>query len=421
MNLLGRARKMLQDLGPTEPPKPQSYNVSCAQGHRLRGLRTEGYQALRCPSCGDAIFVLPRSPLPDPPAPASSSHRPRPASLSEPLLEEGPIPLTDPVPPPPDDAIDGEIEWMDSEPVAAAEAPRPPVAAPPPEGRAPNRPRDRREPKAAPSPARPSHRPPEPRRAQPAVAAPRPPASKPAPKRPGFRERLRQRRPLLVFLVVLIVVAGTIALAWRKQRWRDLPKDAEIGRIQGLEALDAGEFDEAKRLLARAARAVDLLGGEYEGAEAIRQGSREAAIYADLVSEPLETILQEAVRAGDEEWPRLFAARYQGGAILLEAHVTAVPDAAGAGLYDLDYRILTPGPTGRPRVARIDLAHFALFDQIKPRRGERVLFGGRLAALGFEDGQWWVRLEPASGVLLTRPRPLEALGWPSSESGRDDR
>ena len=43
----------------------QSFSVACSEGQaRLSGSRTEGYQALRCPECGEGVFVLLRSPAP---------------------------------------------------------------------------------------------------------------------------------------------------------------------------------------------------------------------------------------------------------------------------------------------------------------------------------------------------------------------
>src|SRR4051812_39350344 len=84
LGILGRARKMVGGLAGTPPRIPQLYQVACVAGHRLRGERTEGYQALRCPTFGEGIFVLPRSPLPEPPAPASPS-RPR-IEIAEPDL-----------------------------------------------------------------------------------------------------------------------------------------------------------------------------------------------------------------------------------------------------------------------------------------------------------------------------------------------
>ncbi|MEO6811802.1 MAG: hypothetical protein ABI353_22060, partial [Isosphaeraceae bacterium] len=110
MSFLGRARKMLQGLGPTEPARPQPYCVACPEGHVLRGYRTEGYQALRCPGCGEGVFILPRSPLPEPPAPSVDPARRRAAAALATAAEEGPISLTDP---PPQGGADSEIDWLD--------------------------------------------------------------------------------------------------------------------------------------------------------------------------------------------------------------------------------------------------------------------------------------------------------------------
>jgi DNA-directed RNA polymerase subunit RPC12/RpoP len=94
LKFLGRAKRFLQDLGSEPETKTQYFNVLCASGHRVRGERTEGYQALRCPACGEGVFVLPRSPLPEPAAP------PRPTSarrgMSDGWVDEGPVELTDP-------------------------------------------------------------------------------------------------------------------------------------------------------------------------------------------------------------------------------------------------------------------------------------------------------------------------------------
>jgi DNA-directed RNA polymerase subunit RPC12/RpoP len=77
LNILDRARSLLQGITPTAPATVHYFSVACPEGHRLRGARTEGYQASRCPKCGERIFVLSRSPLPElsGPAPAWPSHR----------------------------------------------------------------------------------------------------------------------------------------------------------------------------------------------------------------------------------------------------------------------------------------------------------------------------------------------------------
>ena len=121
MGFLGKARKMIGG-GAVEPPKPQYYQVACTEGHVVRGERTEGYQALRCPHCGDGIFILPRSPLPLPPPPTSSRKSPSPSRRAVPdAFYEEEIELTEA---PAQEELD-EIQWIDPDAVV-----RPPGDAP---------------------------------------------------------------------------------------------------------------------------------------------------------------------------------------------------------------------------------------------------------------------------------------------------
>src|SRR3954451_21212146 len=117
LGFLGKARRMIGGGGPAEPPRPQYYQVACAEGHVIRGERTEGYQALRCPHCGDGVFVLPRSPLPMPPAPASSRSRPRPSRVAATACDsdERAIELVDA---PPQEDLD-DIQWLEPVPASA--------------------------------------------------------------------------------------------------------------------------------------------------------------------------------------------------------------------------------------------------------------------------------------------------------------
>ena len=118
LDLLGRARSLFKGLGTPSVAKVQYYSVVCPLGHRLRGQRTGGYQALRCPSCGEGIFVLPASPLPEPVA-SERSARARTAIAARADVDEGPIKLKDPaqgtvnVVEPDDLAVEAEIIWDD--------------------------------------------------------------------------------------------------------------------------------------------------------------------------------------------------------------------------------------------------------------------------------------------------------------------
>ena len=389
MNLF---RQVVRGLTPAEPARPQYYRVPCPRGHVLQGARTEGYQALRCPTCGEGLFILPRSPLPEPPElPRHARTR---VAASAPVLDEGPIPLRDA--PAGADVIDADVEWEDEAP-----APSPAAAAPASTSPAPSAaPRAKPRPRPAP--------PPEPEDEDDPEDEDEPEEefeedARPAPRRP--------RKPLLIFLAVATLVVAAVALKVRQQRLQDLPKVVEAGRTLGLEALDEGRFDEAKDLLTRAARAADALGGEVEGADDVREGAREAALYVDLVPETLEAIMDEAA-THSEELSAWFKRRYEGRSIVLDSVVKANPADGDA----LEYQVVTPGPSGQ-RLGHIDVTGFALFENAKPAPGQHFVFGARLADLRFRDNQWWFLLVPDSGVILgvKHPAALDALGMSAGD------
>jgi hypothetical protein len=380
-------------------------------------MRTEGYQALRCPTCGEGIFVLPRSPLPEPSAPASLP-RSRVAAAVEDFPDDDPLPLSDPSPMTTstvDVEVDGEpeveIDWVDDGPVEATAEGEAPESPPAPVTEV--RPRPGANPK--PGPVKP--RPP---KARPAPV----PAAEPA-DRPSLSEWAWGHRNALLAVGVLLLVIGAVAFRFRRQRLEDLPRIAEIGRTEGLRKLDAGDFSAAKQLLADAASAVDGLGGRYEGAESIRQGAREAAIFTDLVPPTLEELLEEAATFREvKEWPSRFAGMYRGRSIILDAPISAVPDPARPdSSYLVDARIyFGPGPKPFGK-ARIDLSGFQLFELSQPKVGDQQPFGARLAALELDPAtnEWVLTFEPDSGVYITHPRALEAIGWPSFEPAEEPR
>ena len=402
---------MLKGLGPHEPPTPQYYKVACPQGHWLQGRRTDGYQALRCPTCGGGIFVLPLSPLPDPP-PLATRSQSRAASAPMSDLDDGPIALSDP----PSMAVDGpEIDWREPEEAVDRQFAEVEIPEPSPEPASPPAPRSPK----SPTPAR-----------------PRPVARREEPEdiededddeeeddegSPSIAAggALWRRRHLILFVGVATVVVAAVGLNVRRQRLLEAPKIAEIGRTEGLQALDAGEFDRAKELLTRAALAVDALGGEFRDASEIRQGAREAEIYADLVPERLEAILDEARAANVDGWAGTFRRKYRGRAVAMDVLVTAEP-ADGRG-YEIDYRVLTPGAL-EPVVARFDFKGFGLFERSKLKVGDRAIFGARLESLDRDqdagpDGRkgWRITLMPESGVNLGHDKALDALGMPLND------
>lgn len=241
--------------------------------------------------------------------------------------------------------------------------------------------------------------------------------------RVSWVEWWRGRRNPLIFGGVALLVVGTFGfLSWRS-RMAELPKIAEAGRVEGLAALDAGKFDKAHQLLSEAKRAVVSLGDAFEGAEAIKQGADEAAIITQLATASLEEILEQASRADPKEWTKEFERLYRGRSVIMDVHVTGVPNGQGEGAYALDYRVFRAGEGGAPQsMGRVDTTGFRLFELIKPKVGDRLTFGARLGSFQFDGrDEWLVKFEPESGVIMTHAKALEALGWPpAGENGGED-
>ncbi|MFO0893041.1 MAG: hypothetical protein U0790_28380 [Isosphaeraceae bacterium] len=429
MDLLGRARGFLKGLSTPPVDRVQYYSVVCPQGHRVRGQRTEGYQALRCPACGEGVFVLPSSPLPEPePPPKSASRR---APVRRPVVEDAPLELKDPDEVTVDVAdrlnrpSEAEIEWdddatetpppapterrvspeVDTGPPARARKPRP--AAPTGESR-PSRP--------------PSAVPPRPR-ATPGVAdgADAGPDWSPGGQalpdagRAGRRAR-RVSRPVLIIAGLIVLVAGSVTYrTWRSRRHL-LPEVAAVGRTEGIPALEEGKFDKAYQLLAKARDAVDVLGGDVEGAEEIRHAADEAGVFVDLLSDSLETLLEEAARTRPQEWANRFDDLYKGRSVIVQATIVATPASGVAGRYELDYVVLPPGEgAGERRFARLDISDLQAITLAQPKVGDHVVFGARLASFAYDSDResFVIRFDPNSGVSIRYTRALEALGWPT--------
>lgn len=383
----------------------------------MSGVRTEGYQALRCPTCGGGIFVLPRSPLPEPAAPSGKKtsravnvvlqrpdvyddERDDPVALTDPVMPSGPTPDVDL------DEPEEEVVWEDEQaddlPPLQPSRSKGPVDAPEDLAAA------EMERTAASALVRKPR--PKPKSAEPvAVEAQLPRAS--------FSKRFAPRRNTLIFMGVGLLVLCTVLFQVWRARIADLPRVAELGKTEGLAALDDGKFQLAHQILAEAKRAVISLGDAYEGAEAIKQGADEAAVFADFDPSRLEEMLDEASRADPKAWEKSFVTLYKNRYILIDSEIKAVPDGRGSGTYEVHYVVFPDGGDGEaPRsIARIDLAGLRLFELTHPRKDDRVIFGARIATFQFDKAgnEWVVRLVPDSGVTITHDKALVSLGWPS--------
>jgi len=216
-------------------------------------------------------------------------------------------------------------------------------------------------------------------------------------------------------------VAAIIALTVRgqiRQNYRDrIPEIVKKARTDGLTSLDAGRFDEAKQILNDAAGAFDYLRENSDEAKEIRQAAREASILADLVGRPLDEIIDRfaAGEAGKADFRNLD----KGRSLVVEARITATPEQGGG--YDLDFRVpVGPGPNPARPLGKLDVKNLELLANLKPNLGETVLIGVRLSDLELTDGVWSIRLDPKSGVLMTRWAALGSMGWPVTERAAED-
>ena len=113
---------------------------------------------------------------------------------------------------------------------------------------------------------------------------------------------------------------------------------------------------------------------------------------------------------------------YKGRSIILDAPISAVPDPARPGSsYQVDCPIYFgrgPRPDGK---GRIDLAGFRSSSWPQPKVGEQKPFGARLASLELDptSNEWVLTFEPDSGVFITHPKALEAIGWPAFEPAEE--
>lgn len=475
LGFLGRAKKMLRDLGTESPGRAQYFNVLCASGHRVRGERTEGYQALRCPACGEGVFVLPRSPLPEPvPPPGMAPRRARSARPRGGRVAEGPIELTDAAEGSLELELEGEsagladdqIIWDDDpdaadngstaagtaaprvspEDLAAAEieaarrkeatasrnpgssAARRAGASPAPAGR--SRPAPAREPGRG-AEARPSRPQPgadgqqgtaRPTRPRPAPAA----STGPGPIQAAPRQKTGPNVPLIFFLLGLLVLGAVGWRAWRYRR-EQLPRVVERGREEGIPALEEGDFDRANQLLSAARNAVDTLGGAVKDAEEIREAADEADLFVNLCPDKLEDLLARAGRSDPDAWQSEFDTLYKGRSCLFDTNIVSTPAEGG---YEIAYIVFPPGEASRfgdgglarpDRYARIDLEGFELFEQkAHPVLNAHVTFGAKIRSLDYDAAKkhWVIRLEPKSGRFIRHHKALEASGWPSADAAQ---
>src|SRR5262249_53580396 len=125
----------------------------------------------------------------------------------------------------------------------------------------------------------------------------------------------------------------------------------------------------------------------------LQQLERQAALLADLLEESLQDLVHHAARTDPKEWAAVFARRYQGKAVVLDAPVVA--DLGRPWRVDISLWM------DREEI-RVDVGDLRLLQRLPLEPSQRVIFGGRVAGIRKDSaGTWLVKLIPESGVLLT--------------------
>lgn len=216
----------------------------------------------------------------------------------------------------------------------------------------------------------------------------------------GFR-----RRDWLLAAAAIAVALGGVALVYFLFLAPDVTKGNRPSTATRAELLERqskaqkllaeGSFRLAAEALRPSSEDVDLNPLSPTEQRTWKQVERQAALLADLLTEPLEDIVNHAAAVRNpDEWSADFAKRYRGKALLFDTEVRRQPGGAWEMLYPL--------ARGREK-AHIHVDDLKLLQKVPQPGPERVLLGVRLAGLRLEapGPVWVVRFEPDSGVFLT--------------------
>jgi hypothetical protein len=216
---------------------------------------------------------------------------------------------------------------------------------------------------------------------------------------PLARGRWRLQHWLLPLAAISMSVVGLAAVyvvflaPWKKSE--DITDRVERTAASRLEA--------ARRFMAEGS--FHLAVDELEGNVAVQRGDflnerqqkewaqlrAEARLFADLLAEPVEDLLQHAADTRPQEWAANFRHRYEGKAVIFQGEIRRGAD----GRALLAYRL--------PGAARLVVDELNLFCGLQLEHPATWVFGARLASASLEPPgpKWVIRFVPDSGVLLT--------------------
>jgi len=220
----------------------------------------------------------------------------------------------------------------------------------------------------------------------------------------------------LVMISTLVVVVGTIYWVMQQGDLESAARRLQSAKEAGYTAMRAGDFSAAADELEEACRALDQLGDGNPQAGEIRQMFREASAASQLSSMPLYDIVTAAERIAPDDragWEERFNALYADQWIVMQTAIDRVTNAAGDSRLIIDYPLVA----GRP----VDIeAAFPIFNRlVKAGAIHDVIFAAQLQScrlVGKEDERWQIQLNPETAFLWTDFENLRALGFATGEA-----
>ncbi len=209
-------------------------------------------------------------------------------------------------------------------------------------------------------------------------------------------------------LLVLVLLFLALMPYLARQNPNPPPDPAKQLRQQieaGRQALTEGRFNQAMEILDRCckqARANPRWLTEAERRD-LYQGFRQAELLDGLLSLSLQELLAQALAAGrDDEWRARFRKDYHRKAVVFDDLLRL----DGEGQPVLGFTTVRANEIS----ARLAVEELRLLAQLPLGQPVRVIFGARLQDFAREPGgNWVIRFEPDSGVLLTDEEAFRAL------------
>jgi hypothetical protein len=368
---LAKTTQLLQRRPPPEPAPP--FEVGCACGHHISGVRMPTWQSITCHRCGNSIFVLPIDVYPKPkikkPATPKAPAAPPPALAPRLKTAPGaPGPVTQP---------------KVSKPAAGAGTATPPSGSP-----------------------------------TGGIAAEVPSSDSVA---------IAVRKPLVSRFTLIVLAIGLVVTATGYFVWQSRLNDRALvslpGHIEaGGAALRAGKLPEAAEEYTQAAWAVNRLKRNDAESADVRQKAKELHAIVNLSAVPLFEICEQAHRgasAGPEKWAEKFNELYRGAWIVIEGDIVqdTGPDGAGQAMVRFPFPIDTA-----PVVFDARLTALAPFVDAAKGAPRHVIFAGQLASFkreGTKNPLWVIRLKDDSAFLWANFDTYQAMGL-ASDAVADD-